>query len=276
MGTQYTLSSSFEVVDAAANSAAAFACFVTWDRAPWLGLPRPVFLGTGAVVAGTAGVLSADAGGDCTFDSTATGLLPTGGGGCTSDTAAGAVDDPASVTKTAAIPDKIAGGVEHTSIRAPTISMRACILRKTIASGVSRILALLKNATAVRSVVARASASRASELSLSIRDARMCSVISFLAALEPRGRDWKALDASGPFSPSSVSLRMARPPEDALEEPAPPSPPSAAAAPAAPLNLSTWRNTRQHSTHGQVVCFVFRFVVFSFAMSDARSFHIAS
>ena len=82
--------------------------------------------------------------------------------------------------------------------------------------------------------------------------------------------------AGDPISSSSVSLGEARPPADALEEPAPPAPPSAAAAPAAPLNLSTWRNTRQHDTHGQVVCFAFRFVVLPFALSDARSFRIAS
>jgi len=149
-------------------------------------------------------------------------------------------------------------------------------LRKAIASEVSRISAVLKNATVVRSVVARARASRASELSLSVRVARMSSLISLLAALEPRGRDWKAPAAGGPFSTSSVSLGEARPPEDALEKPAPPAAPSAAAAPAAPLNMSTWRNTLQHDTHGHVVCFAFRFVVLHFALSDAQSFRIAS
>jgi len=279
MGTKYTSSSSYKVVDAAASAAAAFACFVTWDRAPRLGVPRPVALGTGAVVAGAAGVLSPDAGGDCTSDSTAAGLLPTGGGGRTSDTAAGAVDDPASVAKAAAVPagpDDVAGGDEDKSIPGAAISLRACILLKAIASGVSRISAVLKNATVVRSVVARASASRASELSLSVRDARMSSLSSRLAALEPRGRDWNAPAAGGPFSFSSESLGEAGPPADAMEEPAPPAPPSAAAAPAAPLNLSTWRNTRQHGTHGQVVCLAFSFVVFPFALSDARSFRIAS
>jgi len=214
----------------------------------------------------------------CSSDSTAAGLLPTGGG-CTSDTAAGAVDDPASVAKAAAVPagpDEIAGGDEDKSMSAAAISLRACILRKAIASGVSRISAVLKNATVVRSVVARASASRASELSLSVRDARMSSLISRLAALEPRGRDWKEPAAGGPFSSSSESLGEARPLADTLEEPAPPAPPSAAAAPVAPLSLSTWRHTRQHDTHGQVVCFAFRFVVLPFALSDARSFRIAS
>jgi len=104
----------------------------------------------------------------------------------------------------------------------------------------------------------------------------MSSLISCLAALEPRGRDWKAPAADGPFSSSSVSLGEARPPEHALEEPAPPAPPSAAADPAAPLNLSTWPYTRQHDTYEQVVCFAFRFVVFPFALSDARSFRIDS
>jgi len=142
MGTKYTSSSYSKVVDAAGSAGAAFACFGTWDRAPWLGVPRPVALGTGAVVAGAAGVLSPDAGGDCTSDSTAAGLLPTGGGGCTSDAAAGAVDDPASVAKAAAVPagpDDIAGGDDNKSILAAAISLRACILRKAIASGVSRI-----------------------------------------------------------------------------------------------------------------------------------------
>jgi len=215
----------------------------------------------------------------CSSDSTAVGLLPTGGGGCTSNTAAGAVDDSASVAKAAAVPagpDDIAGGDEDKSMPAAAISLRACILRKAIASGVSRSSAVLKNATVVRSIVARASASRASDLSLSVRDARMSSLISRLAALKPRGRDWKAPAAGGPFSSSSASLGEARPPADALEEPAPPAPPSAAAALAAPLNLLTWRHTRQHDTHGQVVCFAFRFVVLPFVLSDARSFRIAS
>jgi len=227
MGTKYTSSSSSKVVDAAASAAAAFACFVTWDRAQRLGLPQPVDLGTGSVVLGAAGVLSPDAGGDCNSDSTAAGLLPTGGGGCTSDTAAGAVDDPASVAKAAAVPDgpdDIAGGDEDKSMPAAAISLRACILRKAIASGVSRISAVLKNATVIRSVVARASASRASEMSLSVRDARTSSIISRLAALEPRGRDWKAPAEGGSISSSSVSLWEARPPADALEEPAPPAP----------------------------------------------------
>jgi len=217
-------------------------------------VPGPVFLGAGTVVESAAGVLSPDAGGDCASDSTAAGLLrtgggectsdtsagavddlactsdstvpgllPNGGGGCTSDTAAGVVDDPASVNNAAAVaagPDDIAGGDEDKSMPAAATSLRACILRKEIASGVSRINAMLKNATVVRSVVARASASRASELSLSVRDARMSSLISRLAALEPRGRDWKAPAAGGPFSSSSVSLGEARPPADALEEPA--------------------------------------------------------
>jgi len=341
MGTKHISLSSSKVVDAAASAAAAFACLVTWDRAPRLGLPRPVVLGTGSVVADAAGLLSPDAGGDCTSDSTAAGflpaggggctsntsagpvddlactsdstaagflpaggggctpnasagpvddlactsdstaagLLPTGGGGCTSDTAAGAVEDPESVAKVAVVPagpDDIAGGEEDKSMPAAAISLRACILRKTIASGVSRISAVLKNATVVRSVVARARASRASELSLSVRDARISSLISLLAALESRGRDWKAIAAGDPFSSSSVSLGEARPPADGLEEPAPPAPPSAAAAPAAPLHLSTWCNTRQHDTYGHVVCFAFRSVVLPFASSDVRSFRIAS
>jgi len=215
----------------------------------------------------------------CTSASTVAGLLPTGGGGCTSYTAAGAVDDPASVAKAAAVPagpEDIAGGDEDKSMPATAISLRACIFRKAIASGVSRISAVIKNATVVRSVAARASASKASELSLSVRDARMSSLIYHFAALEPRGRDWEAPAAGGPFSSSSVSLGEARPPADALEEPAPPASPSAAAAPAAPLNLSTWRKTRQHGTHGQVICFAFLFVVLPFALSDARSFRIAS
>jgi len=223
MGTKFTSLSSSKVVDAAESAAAAFACFVTWDRAPRLGVPGPVFLGAGNVVAGAACVLSPDAGDDCTSDSTAAGLLrtgggectsdtsagavddlactsdstaagvlPIGGGRCTSDTAAGAVDDPAYVAKAAAVPagpDNIAGGDKDKSMPVADISLRACILRKAIASGVSRIFALLKNATVVRSVVARASASRASELSLNVLDAWMSSLISCVAALEPRGRD---------------------------------------------------------------------------------------
>jgi len=136
-------------------------------------------LGTGAVVADAAGVLSPDAGGDCASDPTAAGLLPTGGGGCTSDTAAGAVDDRASVDKGAAVPagpDDISDGDEDKSIPAAAINLRACILRKALAWGVSRISEVLNNATVVRSVVARASASRASELSLSVREARMPSL----------------------------------------------------------------------------------------------------
>ena len=69
-------------------------------------------------------------------------MLPTVGGGCTSDTAAGAVDDPASVAKAAAVPagpGDIADGDEDKSIPAAAINLRACILRKAIASGVSRI-----------------------------------------------------------------------------------------------------------------------------------------
>jgi len=147
IGTKYTSSSSSKVVDAAESASAALACFVTWNRAPRLGVPRPVVLGTGAVVADAAGVLSPDAGGDGTSDPTAAGLLPTGGGGCTSDTAAGAVDYPASVAKAAAVPagpDDISGGDKDKSIPAAAISLRACILRKAIASGVSRISEVLK------------------------------------------------------------------------------------------------------------------------------------
>jgi len=168
-------------------------------------------------------VLSRDAGGACTSDSTAAGLLPTGGGaytfdtaanavdhpaftshptaaslfptgggGYTTDTVAGAVDDPASVAKAAAVPagpDDIVGGDEDKCIPAAGISLRACIMRNAIVSGVSRISAVLKFATVVRSVVARASASRAAELSLSVRDARMSSLVSRLTSMEPRGRD---------------------------------------------------------------------------------------
>jgi len=207
MGTKYTSSSSSKEVDAAASAAAACACFVTWDRAPRLGLPQPVVRGTGSVVAGPTGVLFPDAGGDFIWDSTAAGLLPAGGGGCTSDTstgavddlsctsdstsagllltvgggctsdtAAGAVDDPAYVAKAAAVlvgPDDIAGGDEKNSMPAAAISLRACIFRKAIASGVSRISAVLQTPTVVRSVVARARANRASKLSLSVRDARV-------------------------------------------------------------------------------------------------------
>jgi len=46
--------------------------------------------------------------------------------------AAGAVDDPASVAKAAAVPavpDDIAGGDEDKSIPAAAISLRACFLR---------------------------------------------------------------------------------------------------------------------------------------------------
>ena len=146
MGTKYTSSSSSKGVDAAASAAAAFAFFVTWDRAARLGVPRPVVLGKGAVVAGVAGVLSPDAGGDCTSDSTAANLLPTSGSGCSFDTAVGAVDDPASVAKAAAVPagpDDIAGRDEDKSIPAAAKSLRACIFRKAIASGVSRISAVL-------------------------------------------------------------------------------------------------------------------------------------
>jgi len=141
---------------------------------------------------------------------------------------------------------------------------------------VARISAVLKNATVFRSVVARARAKRASELRLTVRDVRMSSLICLFAALVPRGRAWKTLAVGGPFSSSSVSLGEARPPADALEEPGPPAPPSAAAAPAAPLSLLTWRHTRQHGTHGQVVCFAFRLVVFPFALSDSRYFRMAS
>jgi len=179
IGTKYTSLSSSKVVDAAESAFSAFACFFIWDRAPRLDVPRPVFLGTGAVVADAAGVLSPDAGGDCASDPTAAGLLPTGGGGCTSDTAAGAVDDRASVDKGAAVPagpDDISDGDEDKSIPAAAINLRACILRKALAWGVSRISEVLNNATVVRSVVARASASRASELSLSVREARMPSL----------------------------------------------------------------------------------------------------
>jgi len=201
MGTKYTSSSSSKVVDAAASAAAVFACFVTWDRAPRPGMPRPVVLGAGTLVASAAGVLFPDTGGDCTSDSTAAGslqtgggectsdtsagavddlartsdltaagLLPTGGGRCSSDTAAGAVDDPASVANAAAVPagsEDIAGGDEDKPMPAAAIGLRACISRKAINSGVSWISAALKNATVVRYVVSRASASRASELSLS-------------------------------------------------------------------------------------------------------------
>jgi len=147
IGTKYTSSSSSKVVDAAESASAAFACFITWNRAPRLGVPRPVVLGTGAVVADAAGVLFPDAGGESTSDPTAAGLLPTGGGGCTSDTAAGAVDNPASVAKAAAVPagpDDISGGDKDKSIPAAAISLRACILRQAIASGVSRISEVLK------------------------------------------------------------------------------------------------------------------------------------
>jgi len=136
-------------------------------------------------------------------------LLPTGGGDCTSDTATGAVDDAASVAKAAAAPagpDDIAAGDKDRSMPAAVISFRSCILRKAIAFGVSRISAVLTNATVARSVVARASASRASDLSSSVRDAQMSSLISRLDALEPRGRNWKTLAAGSPFSASSVSL----------------------------------------------------------------------
>jgi len=98
---------------------------------------------------------------------------------------------PVAGVEAAAVPareDKVPGG--DTSNPAAAISLRAWARRKATASGVSRISALLKNATVVRSDVAWASADNASVLAFSIRDAWMSSALSRLAAFEPRGRDW--------------------------------------------------------------------------------------
>jgi len=117
--------------------------------------------------------MSPDADGDSTSDSAAAGVLPIGGGGCTSDMSAGVFDNPVPVSKAAAVPagpDDIAGEQEETSISAAAICLRAGILRKAIASGVSRISAVLKNAIVVPSVVARSRAKRAPELFLSDHD----------------------------------------------------------------------------------------------------------
>jgi len=75
---------------------------------------------------------------------------------------------------------------------AAAISFRACIFRKEIASGVSRISAEVKKATVVGSDVACASASIAFELALSVRVVRMSSAISRFAVFMPRGRAWKS------------------------------------------------------------------------------------
>jgi len=111
------------------------------------------------------------------------------------------------------------------------------MMRKQIASGVSRISAVLKIAIIVRFLVVGFRTKRASELFLRLRDVRMSSRISLNAVSVPCGRYSTALVAAGSFSPASVSPEEKWPPADAVEEQAPPAPPSAAAAPPQDVEL---------------------------------------
>jgi len=78
---------------------------------------------------------------------------------------------PVAGVEAAAVPareDEVPGG--DTFSPAAAISLRAWARRKATASGVSRISALLKNATVVREDVARANADNATMLDFSIYD----------------------------------------------------------------------------------------------------------
>ena len=74
----------------------------------------------------------------------------------------------------------------------------------------SRISAVLINATILRWAVACASAWRASVMALSMRGARMSSDLPRLEALAPRGRDWNPPKLAS--SPSLSSETVLGPP----------------------------------------------------------------
>jgi len=206
--------SSSTVLDAAARAAAALACLVTSDRRPRLAAPEPSAEAGGADVlaavsmtarAGGSGPVLLAAGGDAGTSAAAAagacaGACAGGRRGVEVEVRAGVegVAPPsagtsapfAGVEATAVVASEDKVPVVETSNPAAAISLRACARRKATASRVSRISALLKKATVVRSEVARANADNASVLAFSIRDAWMSFDLSRLAALEPRRWDW--------------------------------------------------------------------------------------